>query len=329
MGNTWSQVAITVVCGLEYVSTALRDLFCASTVISDLHNIASLDQLLLNKGLTQRLNLEQNQPINGFHIYSPTHSVFPLLLSRRNLIDSTSGANTSVYDVIALPIISWFTNPIFHLWQDIRAEEKKAFEEKDDDEVKEEVVAQMVYRCFSLNMFTHQVSGEHLWTPSKPRIQQLQVMNLMLQNLQNQRNLCVLLSGKEGTGKSLVARFLARNLQQPHKLIENVNLSQPGLSLEMHILPQRQCNAKQWLIILVDEIDVAMIESVNPQPANQDSGTYTISKNKISMCNFFDLARSIDRFILISTCNSSLETIQTKFPAYFRRFHVKYEFHSQ
>jgi hypothetical protein len=147
------------------------------------------------------------------------------------------------------------------------------------------------------------------------RPEQTAILDQLERDLKRQSYQCILLHGKQGTGKSMLGLFLARRLKGT--FCNTMNPFEAGDTLA-NVHSQADTTKKNPLILMFDEIDVYLKKIAVGIPAHKNLDI--MIKDKASWNRMLD---SIQRgmfknLILILTTNETPDSIRSIDPSYIR-----------
>jgi len=147
------------------------------------------------------------------------------------------------------------------------------------------------------------------------RPEQTAILDQLERDLKRQSYQCILLHGKQGTGKSMLGLFLARRLKGT--FCNTMNPFEAGDTLA-NVHSQADTTKKNPLILMIDEIDVYLKKVAVGIPAHKNLDIMV--KDKASWNRMLD---SIQRgmfknLILILTTNETPDAIRSIDPSYIR-----------
>jgi len=147
------------------------------------------------------------------------------------------------------------------------------------------------------------------------RPEQTAVLDQLERDLKRQSYQCILLHGKQGTGKSMLGLFLARRLKGT--FCNTMNPFEAGDTLA-NVHSQADTTKKTPLILMIDEIDVYLKKVAVGIPAHKSLDIMV--KDKATWNRMLDTIQRgmFKNLILILTTNETPEAIRSIDPSYIR-----------
>lgn len=123
-----------------------------------------------------------------------------------------------------------------------------------------------------------------------------------------QKQVTVLIDGAPGVGKSKLGRYIYQALQKQQPLLyEGFNMCKPGLSLTRDILGERAGDDTTPIILLINEIDIALAYS-HKKHDRMDQMCHAHDKSTFN--EFMDVAAETPNLIMICTTNIALDKLE-------------------
>jgi len=148
-----------------------------------------------------------------------------------------------------------------------------------------------------------------------PTIYQEPIIN-SIKNIYNQKkSASIFISGKAGSGKSMIGFLLAKELNA--KLVRTFNPTEPGDTM-IAMIREIEPNEDSPLVLMLDEADILFKRIVSCQITPHKNIPIMIN-DKISLNRFMDDMIFYDNVILILTSNESKENIDSIDPSFLRK----------